>query len=1065
MKTSFTSFVNKRLMAIIIVCSFMTSGFAQVQVSGKVTDDFGNPLPGASVLIVGSATGAVTDGSGQYALNVPDGSTRLSFSFIGYELQFIDVNSRSVINVTMTPDAQALKEIVVTALGIERDRSELGYSIQSLGPDNLASAPSENIINSLGGKIAGVQTTSGGSTVGSSARIVIRGNASLTNNRPLYVVDGVPIDNRTSTPAVTGGLDWGDVVNDLNYEDIKSLTVLKGASAAALYGNRATNGVILIETKDGPSGSRNFQVNFNTSVVFDKASYFQNYQNEYGGGTRGSEFEYQRWLGKNPGSDLSYNEYAKQFSYNYVDGMGGGVNDGNPVSWGPRLDAGLLLDQWSTGPNSPWVSRPDNIRDYFNTGKTLRNNLSLSLRGDGYNGRVSITSEDIAGIIDNTDQSQKTFNGSFRLQPTDRITVNTNFTLLNRKSDNLTDVAYSSDMVDFNWRAREFDVKHMRNVFKEKGNEGWAFPNGDNPFYTLRNTNGFSRDRVYGNLSVDYDILEWLTFTARAGLDTYNENRTSITQSGMTAIKRRNGGGAFSTTAMRDQEVNADIILQARKQFSEDIHVDGLVGANYRNDKYRSQGISANDLTIPDLYTISNVEGTPVANMFQSEKETNSVYASVNGSYKDFLFAGLTARNDWSSTLPSDNRSYFYPSANVGLSVLNAIGFKSDVLSHFQLRGSLAKVGGDTEPYQLARTYSGRAAFGTVSIFESASTAPPQSLKPEETQAFEIGTDIRFLNDRFALDATFYKQTTSNHILSVPVSRTTGFGSMLLNAAEIENTGIELILNANIVQQNTPGGFEWDLAVNWARNKNMVNKLTGDLESIIIGPGQGGNTTRAIPGEEWGVIWGLGYVRNDKGEIVVNANGLPINSSQPQKLGTVNPDWRGGIQNTFRYKNFNMTVLVDMSKGGDFWSATAKQSWATGGSYITVKDNVREDGLIVKGVTADGSPNTVRVSAQDYFEGAWIWSNNEYPILDATYVKLREVTLAYRFRFQNVNWLNNATLSVFGRNLAILHRDENTKLYGVDPEVVIGGGDGGIGFENHQWPTTRTYGMKLSLTF
>lgn len=688
------------------------------------------------------------------------------------------------------------------------------------------------------------------------------------------------------------------------------------------------------------------------------------------------------------------------------------------------------------------------------------------MRGVGYTGRISITNEDITGIIDNTDQSQNTFNGSFSLQPTDRITVSTNFTFLKRKSDNLTDVAYSSDMVDFNWRAREFDYKHMRKVFEEQGNEGWAFPNGDNPYYALRNTNGFSRDRIYGNLSLDYKFTEWLSLTTRVGMDMYNEHRRSITQSGVSGMKRIGGGGAFNTTDMRDQEINADLILRAQKEIGTDIRIDGLVGANYRNDQYRSQGIGAPNLTIPDLYTISNVKGTPTANMFISEKETNSVYASVNGAYKDFLFVEVTARNDWSSTLPADSRSYFYPSVNLGLNVLNATGLESKVLSHLQLRASSARVGGDTDPYQLARTYSGRTAFGTAAIFESTATAPPQNLKPEETQAFEIGTDVRFLNDRFGLDATFYRQTTNNHILSVPVSRTTGFGSMLFNAAELENTGIELILNGSIIQNNTvSGGFEWDISLNWAKNRNMVTKLTGDLDAIVIGAGQGGNTTRAIPGEQWGVIWGLGYVKNDEGEVIVGANGLPLISSNPGKLGTVNPDWRGGIQNTFRYRNFNLGVMVDMSKGGDFWSCSVKQNLPNGASIVTVKDNIRETGLIVNGVTSDGSPNTVRVSAQDYFEGAWVWGNNEYPIVDATYVKLREMTLAYRFKFNDVNWLDNVVLSVFGRNLAILHRSDKAEEYGIDPEVVIGGGDGGIGFENHQWPTTRTYGVRLSATF
>lgn len=1065
MKNILLLFTSKRLLTIAIVSSFVVNSFAQVRVSGKVTDESGKPLPGASVLIVGSSTGTVTDTDGQYTLNVNDGSQRLSFSFIGYEQQIVDINARSVINVTMVPDSRALDEVVVTALGIERERSELGYSIQTLAPENLSTAPSENIINSLGGKVAGVQTTSGGSTVGSSARIVIRGNASLSNNRPLYVVDGIPIDNRTSTPAVTGGIDFGDVVNDLNFEDIKSLTVLKGASAAALYGSRATNGVILIETKNGPSRGRNFEINFNTSVAFDKASYFFNYQNEYGGGSRGDEYEYNRWLQNNPGSDLTYNEYAKMYSYNYVDGKGGGVNDGNPVSWGPRLDAGLLLDQWSTGPNSPWVSRPNNMKDYFNIGKNFRNNLSLSLRGDGYMGRVSITTEDITGIIDNTDQSQRTFSGSFTLQPSDRVTVSTDFTFLNRKSDNLTSVAYSSDWVNFNWRAREFDVKYARKVFREQGNSGWAFPNGDNPFYVFRNTNGFSRDRIYGNVSLDYSIAKWLTLTGRIGMDVYNEHRMSITQSGMRAMINRNGGGAFNTSDMRDQEINADIILRARKDLNENISIDGLIGANYRRDANRNQGISASDLTIPDLYTISNVKGTPGASMFQSNKETNSVYASVNGSYKDFLFLEITGRNDWSSTLPASNRSYFYPSANLGLNVLRALETQIGPMSHLQLRGSLAKVGGDTGPYQLARTYSGRVAFGTVSIFESGATAPPQNLKPEEMTAFEVGADIRLFNDRFALDATYYRQVTSNHILSVPVSRTTGFASMLLNAAEIQNTGIELILNGNIMQSATPGGFEWDVTLNWARNKNMVNSLTGDLEAIVIGPGQGGNTTRAIPGEEWGVIWGLAYVRDEQGRIVVDNNGFPMTTSQPQKLGTVNPLWRGGIQNVFRYKGFTMTALIDMSKGGSFWSCSVKQNWANGASYFTVKDGVRETGLIVDGVKQDGTPNDVLLSAQDYFEGAWVWANNEYPIVEASYAKLREVTLSYRFNFQKIDWLKNATFTVFGRNLAFLYRTDKAKLYGIDPEVVIGGGDGGIGFENHQWPTTRTYGAKLSLTF
>jgi len=1033
-----------------------------ISVTGTVSDSDGNPLPGVSIIVKGTTVGLITDNKGNYALKVPTSESVLVFKFIGMKTMEMVVGNQTTINVTMASDVKAIDEVVITALGITREKKTLGYAVQELNNDALNQAKDNNIVNTMSGKIAGIQVTSGGSTVGASSRIVIRGNQSFSGNSPLFVVDGTPIDNSTTNLDGGGGLDFGNAASDLDPNNIETMTVLKGANAAALYGSRATHGVILITTKKGTKGGRKLGVDINSSVVINQAAYFPKFQNEYGGGWDGEEYVYKRFLANNPGSNLSYNDYAKQYSYNWVDGNGAGVNDNNPINWGPRLDAGLKLDQWSTGPNSPWVSKPNNYKDYFQLGSTKENSVAINSSGAKASGRLSFTNQNTLGIINNTDQKQNTIATSLTLTPTDKLTAVANISYLTKSSNNIPYNGYSGTGVDYAWTEREFDTNYARNLFYKQGNKGFMWgPGSNNPFYNLRNLNGLDRERVYGNVNVDYKLTSWLTAQARGGVDFYTERRKGITQSGMAGNVSKGRGGQFNQTQLSNKETNLDFILKFDKKFG-DIRIDGLGGANYRDFTYHSMYMAASDLTVPDLYTISNVKGTPSVSMSDSEKRTNSVYAAANASYKDYLFFGVTGRNDWSSTLPASNRSYFYPSVSLGFGLTDVLKLESNILTYAKIRGSWAKVGGDTSPYQLSRTYSA-SSFSSVSMFSPTGTMPPANLKPEETVSFEIGADMKFFKDRLSLDITYYDQTTVNQILSVATSTTTGYSAMKLNAGEIENKGIELMLTGRAIQNTS--GFKWDISANWATNNNMVNKLYGGLKSYQISAGFGGATSLGIPGQKWGILWGLPFVRNDAGKVVVGSDGIPLTTNVGKNLGNVTPDWTGGITNSFRYKGFNLSFLVDMRKGGKFFSCSAWHAYPTGTYTITTANHVRENGLIVPGVKEDGSVNDIRVAAEDYYGGGWMWNNHEYSILDGTYIKLREVIFGYDFNVKRIPWIQKLNVSIVGRNLALLYRDKSCGELGIDPEVGLGGGEGGVGFENFQIPTTRNLGFKLSVGF
>lgn len=1051
--------------AIFLFLVFMGLGTAvlaqQRQFTGTVLNSKDEPVKYASIHLLGTRGGISADEQGRFTITARPGQ-QLVVSAVGQETQTVTLGNNPSVLIKLVPAGANMGEVVVTALGISRAKKTLGYAVQDLKNAALTDAADNNIVNTISGKIAGAQVTSGGSTIGSSSRIVIRGNAGFLNNQPLFVVDGTPIDNTTANLNGGGGIDWGNAASDLDPNDIESMTVLKGANAAALYGSRATNGVILITTKKGAKGQK-MGVDVNSSVVINKAGYWPNFQNSYGGGWNGEEYIYKQFLATHPG--ISYQDYAKQYSYNYVDGAGGGVNDGNPINWGPRLDAGLKLDQYSTGPNSPWISRPNNYKDFYSPEVTVLNNVSVSAGSDKATGRFSYTSEVTPqGILPNTDQKQNTVNASFTLTPNEKLSVVGNLTYLEKSSNNIPFNGYSHVGVDFAWTQRDFDTKYMLAQYKKGGNVT-MFPGIDNYRYYYDNTNSLGRHRGFGNVSATYKLTSWLSAMARGGIDFYYQREKSITQSGTQANILKKRGGQFNQTDIFTKEENLDFILNFDKEFG-DIHIDGLAGANYRDNQYNSSYLAASDLTVPDLYTISNVKGVPTASMFDSHKQTNSVFGAANASYKDIVFLGVTGRNDWSSTLPPNNRSYFYSSASLGLDLTKAFRIQSDKLTYAKLRFSVAKVGGDTDPYQLAGTYTA-SAFNGISLFQPATVFPPANLKPQQTKSYEIGTDLRFLRNKINLDITYYDQKTVNQILSVPTSPTTGYSAAKLNAGEIENKGIEVMFSAKLLESNN--GLNWTTTINWAKNKDVVNQLYGGLTQYQISPGFGGCVTMGIPGQEWGSLWGLPYVRDPKNgnKIVVGSDGLPLSTNVAKNFGSVTPDWVGGINNSFTYKNFNFSFLIDAKWGGKFFSCTAWHSYPTGTFTVTTANHVRENGLIVDAVKQDGSRNDIRVSAQDYFGAAngWVWNNHEYSILNGTYVKLREVILGYDINVRNLHWIQKLNVSVFGRNLAILYRDQSTRLFGIDPEVGMGGGEYGVGFENFQIPTTRNYGFKLSVKF
>lgn len=1103
----------RKIATLFALCMFLCIQVTQAQkrtITGTVTNAAdGTTLPGVSVVAKGTTSGATTDIDGNYKLVVPSDAETLVFSFVGMNTKEVKINNRVTINVELDPAMEQLDEVVVTALGISREKKSLGYSVQEVDGDNLNKAPELNVVNSLSGQAAGVQIISGGGGIGSSSRITIRGNSSFNNNQPLFVVDGVPISNYSSSVGAYGaadeGPDFGNAAMDIDPSNIKSVSVLKGANAAALYGSRAANGVIVIETKKPKLTRKKGQaigLSYTGSVTFDDVYIIPNYQNDYGQGFNGSEFVHNAsTLGAQ-----DYQTYAEENAFAYYDGNWGGVMDGMDESWGPRLDDGLKLPQFTSPYKvnndgtlsytaTPWESHPDNIKDFFETGVTFNNNVALTTAGKKAAGRLSLTNTDATGAIPNTDLTKNAVNFGGTLNLTDRLEANASVNYINNQSDNLPGVGYGPNNVMqsmSSWFGRQVDMAALEENWEEEDYFGnpynWNHSYHNNPYWTVnKNTTSRQRDRLFGNVNLSYQLTDWLDVMGRLGHDYYNEYRKH--REAHKSLDYPNG--MFWERNLFEKETNMDLIFtmdqsliksSSGQDFSEDVLTfNGTFGANYRRYDFRTSYMQAAELTVPELYTIGNAKGNPATAMLMREKETNSIFGQTSFGYKYFLYLDFSFRNDWSSALPSDNWSFFYPSLSLSFIPTEAFNLP-EVISFAKLRASWANVGNDTDPYQLQTLYGTASAFNGVTQFrygyeDGDFEMANAELKPENIESTEAGLELRFLNDRVGIDFTYYNKLTTNQIMPIAVSRSTGFDSRWINAGEIENEGIELMLRGTPFRSQD--GFNWDMTLNFAQDKSTVNELYEDLESFQIGYAWG-VSVEARPGEEFGEIYGAGFVRDGDDNIIVGTNGIPVATSEPVSIGNVMPDFTGGFRNTFGYKNISLSALLDFRKGGDIYSITKQFGAYAGILEETVEGDIRENGLVIDGVLvqtddagdvvtdADGNPvgsgkaNDITVSAQSYFANYYGLKENN--IIDGSFLKLREVSLSYNLPsnwFEN-NFVNSATVSVVGRNLALLMVHESNDA-GIDPEVGMGSDLAGFGIEQYNLPPSRSIGFKLNL--
>nr|WP_320021749.1 SusC/RagA family TonB-linked outer membrane protein [uncultured Draconibacterium sp.] len=1078
---------------LIFTCLLFMVGLVQAQtkiITGTVTSrEDGVGIPGASISVKGTTTGTISDIDGNYSLKVPDDAVALVFSFVGMQMLEVEIAGRSVVDAAMESENIAVDEVVVTALGISREKKALGYAVQEVSGDELTKAKDPNIVNSLSGKIAGVQVTSATGAIGGSSRITIRGNSSFSNNQPMFVVDGVPISNYGSEVDQMGGVDFGNGASDLAPENIESITVLKGANAAALYGMNAANGVVLITTKRADK-TKGFEVQLNSSVTFSDAYIIPNYQNKYGQGYSASEYYYNNFEYEEGETSLSYQDWSDAYGFKYVDGKGGGVFDYVDESWGPRLDIGLQLSQF-TSPvvdgkyqKTPWISHPDNVKDFLETGVTVDNSLSIQGASDKGSTRLFLSRQDITGTIPNTDMDRTTASLSGSITAAKRLTAQGSVTYTQTKSDNIPSQGYTPNNVMQSiggWFGRQVDMGALKenwDTYNMHGNPyNWNSNYHNNPYWTVnKNTNSLQKDRIYGNMTLDYQLTDWLSVMGRLGVDWFHLFTKEVAADGSNSVQP---GGKFKQAQTFQHELNADLIFSFNKQITSDFGVNGAVGANYRDYNRHYSDFSASSLTVPDLFTIGNVNGNPSVSQIDSDLKSNSVFGSASFDYKKWLYLDFTGRNDWSSTLPADSWSFFYPSVTMSWLVTEALPIKSDILSFAKLRASWAQVGNATDPYQLSMTYVSQDPYNGTTPFRLPLTLPPTGLKPEKVISMEIGTELRFFKNRLGLNATYYDKVTKDQIMKVDISDAAGYEDVMINAGEIENKGVELELIGQVLKSKK--GLNWEVVLNWAKNKNTVNKLYADLKKYQIGSSWGAVTIEAIPGETFGVIKGYSYNRKN-GNIVVGSNGLPTPGDEPEIIGNVMPDWIGGINNSFSWRNFNASFLIDMRMGGDIFSVTDWFGAQSGVSEETAQMasrkgaegyNIREVGVVVGQdvlkdetvVKADGSTNDIVVSARDYYKR--YWGIEKTGIIDGSFVKLREVTFGYTLPsslLDRVGFIKSANISFVGRNMAILWTHKSNDI-GIDPETALGTTESGMGIEQYQLPATRNLGFKLSVTF
>ncbi|TWV99763.1 SusC/RagA family TonB-linked outer membrane protein [Chitinophaga pinensis] len=1057
--------------AVILLLVLLGLQGAQAQdnkISGVVTArSDAQRIPGVIITVKGKNRGTNTDADGKYSI-VANPNDTLHFSFIGYGAVDQVVGTNKVLNVGLESTESKLNEVVVTALGISREKRSLGYAVQELKSKDIADAKETNLVNALAGKIAGVTVTNSQGNMGSS-RIIIRGETSIAgNNQPLFVVDGVPVDN--SQLGIGTGRDFANAISDLNPDDIESLNVLKGPNAAALYGSRAAAGVLVIKTKTGKN-AKGLGVTLNSSATFESLLVLPKFQDVYGQGSGG------------------------QFSY--VDGKGGGLNDGVDESWGPKMDGRLIPQFFSNGQPAPFVAHPDNVKDFYETGYTLNNGVSVAGNSEKIDYRFSYNNTKQEGILPNTGITRNSFalNSTYRIAP--KLTLSTFANYTRAGADNLPGVdgrRGNSVTLQFIWFGRQVDTRLLRNYKAADGTDyNWNHSYYSNPYWIQNeNTVGQGRNRFFGNARLSYEITNWLSANLRVGTDSYNDKRK------YKVAFYTNGTpfGSYTEDNYVVQETNIEFTLNAKKKINSDFTIDGLVGVNERTNQFEQNYQQAPKLAVRDVYTLNNSRDPLISTSYFSKLRVYSAFASAQLSFRDWAFLNVTARNDRSSTLPSENNSYFYPSVNAAVVLSDALDIKSNVLTSLKVRGGWAQVGKDADPYQLVNTYPFSQPFGAYPLLTVNDKYLKKDLKPEITRASEFGLEASFLNDRIHTDVTYYTSSSYNQILLADVSATTGYLKKLLNAGKINNHGVEVTLGGTPI--TTPSGFIWNINFNYAKNISKVIELDqeGYLNDYVLGS-SGNIQVLASKGKRYGALYGKAYARDAEGRILVNANGTPQIANDKKVLGYYTPKWTGSVNNDFAFKGFTLGFLIDTRQGGSIWSGTNYTGIYTGvlaaslqgrdaehgglpyyyagnntnGTAVKLADHnaaapngetVYHDGIVFDGVTADGKKNEAILPAQRYYKSVYSSSLNESSVYSASFIKLREVRLGYALPQELIKkWgLQAVNLTVTARNLWYIDK----KVPNIDPETAFNTGNG-QGLETLQIPTTRSLGLNLRVSF
>lgn len=1028
---------------------------SKITIKGIVTDSNGEPLIGATVGEKGTTNATMTGIDGDYALTASSNGT-LTISYVGFIPQEISINGKTQIDILLKEDSQMLDEVVVTALGIKRDKKSLGYALQEVKGEDLLKNRDANVANSLTGKVAGLQIKQASSGIGGSSRIVLRGNSSITgSNQPLVVVDGIPIDSSTGADNDDR---WGESLSDtgggmadISPDDIESISVLKGPAAAALYGSRAGNGVIMITTKTGKGGNQGIGISYTTNLTFENPMMKPKYQNRYGQGSAG---EYNNTSASSWGGEMNGQTYN-----NYI---------GKEITYNPGY-----MD----------------ISDFLNTGTSWTNSIDITSSGEKSSVRLGVMNLQNKGVVPNSDlnKTSVTLRGTAEL--TSKLTLDAKGTFLQqqvnnrvRLGGNLDNIFYqflrtprSVSLSDFTWGQNGY-----RSEYKNQLNP-YAYPVGttdqtgavdsnlagrpisytsvnpgstNNPYWSVyNNTNNDRRTRFIGLASLKYDFTDWLSIQGRYGIDYTSSQAKEIHGSGSVFSTYKDVNGNIMMSKGDNYEMNADLLITFNKQLTEKLGLVATVGGNRMYARSESLWSTANGLDIEYFYDLSNAVDPRTRNTLY-RKKINSVYGTASFAWDNTYYLDVTARNDWSSALNSKNRSYFYPSfSGSWLFTETFKGIKN--LNYGKVRLSWAQVGNDVDPYKLHDYVT----MNNGSPLESSIKAN-YNLKSETVNSYEIGLEMKGFNNRMGLDFAYYNKETKDLITTIDKPASSGYTKEWVNAGDIRNSGVELLLYGSPVKTKD---FEWEVSLNWSKNNNKILKLHGENKRQVLSHSSysGEIIIVADEGGAYGDMYGKPYERDDNGNIIVNDQGLPTVSSDFVKLGNSSPKWMGGITNTFRFKGFDLSFLIDMRYGGNVYMGSYRAGASMGTLDFT---EAGRDGMVVPGVKTDGTVNDIQTRGDLY----WGWisdgttGSSEPWIYDATNIRLRELTIGYTFprKLLAKTPIKGARISLVGRNLWMIH----SKTDGFDPEAGYTTGNA-QGYELGSMPTLRSLGFNVNVTF